>query len=280
VNEREYYSGKMDNGEPVEHGKSKLELLFEKMQERMRAYVEPLQTYTDLDGTIHRYDRVAGKSAAFINDIIYLMDGPEQREAQVEPRMINERDYIALALRTESTMIPVRRDFYPSVADQQVNRLLHAAIGMVTESGEFIDMLKKHLFYGKPLDLVNLQEEIGDQLWYIAIALDALGTTFEAEMRRNIAKLKARYPDKFTSDKAINRDLDAERAVLEIKPKLLKSGNTLTTEIDDVIHTGKVAHEMAPEGCNDVEPSHLSRLVNDHDKKYRPIHGSDGTDGA
>jgi len=34
-------------------------------------------------------------------------------------------------------------------------------------------------------------------------------------MQINIEKLKARYPDKFTSDKAINRNLDIERKVLE-----------------------------------------------------------------
>ena len=51
-------------------------------------------------------------------------------------------------------------------------------------------------------------------MWYQAIACDVLGTTFEIEQERNIAKLSARYPDKFTEDKAINRDLETERKVL------------------------------------------------------------------
>ena len=93
--------------------------------------------------------------------------------------------------------------------------LQHAGMGLVTESAEFVDMLKKHLYYGKPLDEVNLKEEISDLLWYSALALRALGSDFESVMQTNIAKLKARYPDKFTEEKAITRDLETERKILE-----------------------------------------------------------------
>ena len=93
--------------------------------------------------------------------------------------------------------------------------LLHSSLGLVTEAGEFQDMLKKHIFYGRELDLVNLKEEIGDILWYCAIALEALDADFESVMQTNIDKLKARYPDKFSSERAINRNLDKEREILE-----------------------------------------------------------------
>ena len=93
--------------------------------------------------------------------------------------------------------------------------LLHASMGLVTEAGEFQDALKKHLFYGKNLDKVNLREEIGDILWYCAIALKALDSDFESVMATNIAKLKMRYPDKFTEESAIIRDIDKEREILE-----------------------------------------------------------------
>jgi NTP pyrophosphatase (non-canonical NTP hydrolase) len=102
-----------------------------------------------------------------------------------------------------------------NVVDKKMVDLLHASIGMQTEAAEFSDMLKKHFFYGKPLDKVNLREELGDQLWYIAMALRALDTTFESVMERNIEKLKARYPDKFTEELAENRDLTKEREILE-----------------------------------------------------------------
>lgn len=116
-------------------------------------------------------------------------------------------NYIQQAIRTE----PPRG--VPHLAGTE--RLLHAGMGLCTESGEFMDGLKKHLFYGKPLDEVNLIEELGDLFWYMAIAANELGVPFERIQEINIAKLKARYPDKFCSDKAQNRDLNTERAVLE-----------------------------------------------------------------
>jgi NTP pyrophosphatase (non-canonical NTP hydrolase) len=94
-------------------------------------------------------------------------------------------------------------------------RLIHATEGMSTEVGEFTDVLKKTVFYGKELDMVNLSEEIGDLMWYVALACNALKLDLEQIMETNIAKLTARYPDKFTEDSALNRDLDKERKVLD-----------------------------------------------------------------
>ena len=93
--------------------------------------------------------------------------------------------------------------------------LLHATIGISTEAGELLDAVKKHLFYGKPLDVVNLQEELGDLYWYMSVLCEWLGCTHEELMERNIDKLKVRYPEKFTSEAATNRNLEDERKVLE-----------------------------------------------------------------
>lgn len=123
------------------------------------------------------------------------------------------KNFIKDAIKTESNKYPLDNE-YESYTTQD-NRLLHAAMGLSTEASEFLDPIKKYLFYGKPLDITNLKEELGDMLWYMAIAMDALGTNFEIEMARVIFKLKTRYPDKFDSDKAINRNLDAERKALE-----------------------------------------------------------------
>lgn len=121
-------------------------------------------------------------------------------------------DFITDALRTESSIFNKLHDLEK---EYSTSRLVHAAFGMQTETAEFTDALKKSLFYGKPLDTVNLKEELGDLLWYVALAMDELGTDFETEMTRVITKLKTRYPDKFTADKALNRDLEVERQVLE-----------------------------------------------------------------
>lgn len=115
------------------------------------------------------------------------------------------KDYIQKALKTESKNCDLKGK----------ERLLHAGMGLCTESAEFLDALKKNILYGKPLDKVNLKEEIGDILWYIALALDELGTDFETEMKRNIKKLESRYKKKaFEKENAIERNLKKEREVL------------------------------------------------------------------
>jgi len=106
----------------------------------------------------------------------------------------------------------VSNNYYGENVD---NNLLHAAIGLVTESGEMIDAIKKSLFYGKPLDIVNVKEELGDIAWYLALACESLGTDLPTVFQKNIDKLKARYPNKFSLEAAENRDLIKEREILE-----------------------------------------------------------------
>ncbi|MFG1485459.1 nucleoside triphosphate pyrophosphohydrolase family protein [Halobacteriovorax sp. RZ-2] len=125
---------------------------------------------------------------------------------------MDSKKYMSDAIRTES------RDFdamNTRLNDDGIKRLLHAGIGLSTEAGEFLDALKKHIFYGKELDRVNLAEELGDLFWYMAIVGDELGIKFEDVMERNITKLKARYGEKFSEEKADKRDLDSERKILE-----------------------------------------------------------------
>ena len=122
-------------------------------------------------------------------------------------------NFISSCMRTESSEFNMLVDNDANIYKKE--RLIHAAFGMQTETAEFTDALKKSLFYGKVLDVTNLKEELGDLLWYVAIAMDELGTDFDAEAERVINKLKVRYPEKFTKDAAENRDLDAERVELE-----------------------------------------------------------------
>lgn len=92
---------------------------------------------------------------------------------------------------------------------------LHMILGMQTEVAEIADVYKKHIAYGKDLDLVNVKEEIGDLLWYVQNMCNENNWSLEEILYTNIEKLKARYPEKFTSDNALNRDLDKEREILE-----------------------------------------------------------------
>ena len=127
---------------------------------------------------------------------------------------MNSEIYVTHAMRTDS---PLTMDLQARLTDPDFIRLLHAGMGLCTESGEFMDMLKRHLFYGKPLDLVNAKEELGDSMWYIALAIDVISTTLNEVMTVNINKLKLRYPEKFSEGHAIERNVVAERELLESK---------------------------------------------------------------
>lgn len=96
-------------------------------------------------------------------------------------------------------------------------RLMHASDIIHTESGELKDQLKKHVYYGKTLDQVNIKEELGDLLYGVGLAIHVCGLTFEEVMEFNSKKLKSRYGDKWSKEKAINRDLNKERNILEGK---------------------------------------------------------------
>jgi NTP pyrophosphatase (non-canonical NTP hydrolase) len=94
-------------------------------------------------------------------------------------------------------------------------RLFHAGIGMATEAGEVLEQLGGHIFNDKSLDKINLAEEVGDSFWYSAIISRIVGQSFEQIMYRNITKLRARFPLKFTTENALNRNLGTERQILE-----------------------------------------------------------------
>ena len=119
------------------------------------------------------------------------------------------------ALATKSDAFHLQKPWNVEQTHLVNQDILHGALGIVTEAAEIADAVKKSIFYGKPFDLVNLQEEIGDCFWYLAILAKEAGMSFDDIMAQNIAKLKARYPDNFTEHHALNRDLKAERNVLE-----------------------------------------------------------------
>lgn len=83
--------------------------------------------------------------------------------------------------------------------------LVHGILGVMSESPELGELLLDVMGSGEEIDLVKLEEEIGDHLWYIAMLLRALGTDFETAAAKNITKLQLRYPHKFNEADAINR---------------------------------------------------------------------------
>jgi len=120
--------------------------------------------------------------------------------------------FIKEAIKTEA---PITPELISRLTEDRTIRLLHASMGMVTEAGELLDALKKFIFYGKDLDLVNIKEEGGDSQWYFALLLDELNYSYEEIWALVIKKLQARYKGKFNEEGAVNRDLNNEREILE-----------------------------------------------------------------
>ena len=82
--------------------------------------------------------------------------------------------------------------------DVAIQRLLTASIGISAESGEFMEIVKKMIFQGKPANDDNLEHlkiELGDIMWYVAQACMALEVDMEDVLYTNIKKLEKRYPD-------------------------------------------------------------------------------------
>ena len=78
-----------------------------------------------------------------------------------------------------------------------IERLLTSGVGLAAESGEFLEIIKKMVFQGKPWNEDNREHliiELGDLLWYVAQATMALDVSFDEVIERNVKKLEKRYP--------------------------------------------------------------------------------------
>lgn len=85
--------------------------------------------------------------------------------------------------------------------------LINGVMGLCGESGEAIDIVKKHLAQGHELDREHLIKELGDIAWYLAETATALDVTLEEVLSGNIEKLKKRYPEGFDKERSIQRDV-------------------------------------------------------------------------
>ena len=84
--------------------------------------------------------------------------------------------------------------------------LLNSALGLCGESGEVSDIVKKSRFQGHNLDIDHVAKELGDIAWYLAVGAYSIGYDLEKILQMNVDKLKARYPDGFSTDRSLHRD--------------------------------------------------------------------------
>ena len=93
-----------------------------------------------------------------------------------------------------------------------IQRLLTAAVGLSAEGGEFMEIVKKMVFQGKPWNDDNREHliiELGDAMWYVMQACSALDVSLEDVVAKNVEKLKKRYPGgEFDVYKSENRSVD------------------------------------------------------------------------
>lgn len=123
-------------------------------------------------------------------------------------------------------------------ADRINPDILHGAIGLFTEAAELIEAIYKGAKTGE-FDGVNIKEELGDCEWYLALLYRSLGANPGEVKFTNIEKLKKRFPEKFSTQAALNRDLDGEREVL-------KTGGVLPKLEEPVVFGSYVSENFIP----------------------------------
>jgi NTP pyrophosphatase (non-canonical NTP hydrolase) len=92
------------------------------------------------------------------------------------------------------TAAPLDKSKYP--------KMLRGLLGLVGETGELSEHIKKALFQGHEMDEQKVLEEMGDVLWYLAVGADDMGYSLSYIATQNIGKLRERYPDGFDPERS------------------------------------------------------------------------------
>lgn len=113
--------------------------------------------------------------------------------------------------------------------------LVSFALGIAGEAGEVADLIKKHLGHGHPLDAAKLEKELGDVLWYVAALARRCGLTLQGVAEANKQKLRARFPDGFSTEASLRRSDEPLKAG---DPVRFRAPNGSRGRIDGPNHYG------------------------------------------
>jgi NTP pyrophosphatase (non-canonical NTP hydrolase) len=83
--------------------------------------------------------------------------------------------------------------------------IIYGAFAITGEAGEYSELVKKMVFHGHTLDFQHFKQELGDVLWGIAYAAMKFGWSLDDVAQMNVAKLKSRYPEGFSTTASVNR---------------------------------------------------------------------------
>ena len=116
-------------------------------------------------------------------------------------------EYQKLAMRTNDGKSMERLEFHIEAnrGIKDIGSLLMGCLGLAGEAGELLDMFKKWIFHNKVLDRDHAKKELGDVMWYVAMICHAMGWDLDEIMQMNVDKLKARYPEGFSTDLSNHR---------------------------------------------------------------------------
>lgn len=116
--------------------------------------------------------------------------------------MIKFKDMVAALVKSG-------QDIIDTLTPEKMHTI-HMAVGVSGESGELLDAVKKYVIYNKPLDRINVVEELGDLEFYMEGLRQGLGITREETIIANINKLGVRYASGSYSDEQAQDRADKE----------------------------------------------------------------------
>lgn len=125
-------------------------------------------------------------------------------EVKLKYRLSDSERHRAMVRRLKKGGAAIRQ----TLTNEDVD-LMHMALGLAGESGEVVDLVKKVIINGHPLDPDQMIEELGDVMFYIQGLLMAIGGDLDVVLRNNIAKLEMRYPAGY-SDQASQERVDVK----------------------------------------------------------------------
>lgn len=135
----------------------------------------------------------------------------------------------------------------PNTLENVDANVLHGILGVISEAGELAELLCTAIMTGQPINRPRTIDESGDILWYMAMLYRAIDSSFDEAMVKNIAKLKARFPDKFEASLAINKDTAVEQAAVDDlfgveTPPIHDEIGYETPPINDDLYSGSVGY--------------------------------------
>lgn len=90
--------------------------------------------------------------------------------------------------------------------------LVMSSLGLSGEVGEYNEIVKKHVFHHRPMSQVEACLELGDILWYLAVAAHSQGLTLERVAEANIIKLSERHPERWSGDYHATDNVSSNRS--------------------------------------------------------------------